>query len=309
MLHMDMHEFPREPFTRATALQAGINSKRLYDATEAGILRRPVRGVFVRADVPDTVEARAAAALCVTGVHTVITDRTAAWIHGVDVFDSKDRDMMPAVEMCALRQHSPTRRGGVDARTRDLLCKDIMQVAGLRLTTPLRTALDLGCMLRRREALAAMDQFARLHGVTRGELSGETARYFRRRGVVQLRALIPLVEPGAESPRESWTRLALIEAGLPTPVLQHEVEASGSLLYRLDLAYPFHRVAIEYDGWEFHHRNEEQLLHDEERREWLAEHGWRVIVVRSGDFSGPGLDRWLGEVKRALASAYSGRRW
>ena len=184
-----------------------------------------------------------------------------------------------------------------------------MTIVGVRVTTPLRTALDLGCHLRRREALAALDQFMRHHDLDSEQLRRESVRFFRRRGVVQLRRLIPLADPRAESPRESWTRLEIIDAGLPCPEPQYWIEIDGVPTYRLDLAYPRLRVAVEYDGDEFHQRTEDQMRHDAERREWLERHGWTVIVVRNGDFSGRGLQRWLSELRAALRPTYSNRRW
>ena len=184
-----------------------------------------------------------------------------------------------------------------------------MTVHGLRVTTPLRTALDLGCNLRRRDALAALDQFVRVHQLTREEMARGALRYFRRRGVVQLRRLIPLADGRAESPRESWTRLEILDAGLPSPELQYWIEIDGVPTYRLDHAYPRHLVAVEYDGEDFHDRTEEQRRHDRERRAWLEAHRWTVIVVRKGDFGGGNCDRWLGELRRALRPTYSNRRW
>ena len=52
--------------------------------------------------------------------------------------------------------------------------------------------------------------------------------------------------------------------------------------YRLDLAYPYHRICIEYDGREFHDGPLQQQA-DERRRAWLRQHGWTVIVVTVDD--------------------------
>lgn len=177
------------------------------------------------------------------------------------------------------------------------------------MTTPMRTALDLGCNLRRRDALAVLDQFRRRHGLTLEQLVEETGRFRGRRGVVQLRGLLPLSDPRSESVRETWVRLSLRDAGLPTPVPQHWVEIGGSPRYRLDLAYPAHRIAIEYDGGEFHDASDEQRARDRVRRDWLREQGWTVIVVRNGDFTGDRLDRWIGRVRAALRDRPNNLRW
>ena len=76
--------------------------------------------------------------------------------------------------------------------------------------------------------------------------------------------------------------------------------------YRLDFAYRRRRVCVEYDGEEAHRDQEE---YDADRRAWLRDHGWTVIVVRQGDFGDEALDRWLAELREALAAAYSNRRW
>lgn len=79
--------------------------------------------------------------------------------------------------------------------------------------------------------------------------------------------------------------------------------------YRLDFAYVQARVCVEYDGLESHEKSEEQRRADRERRAWLREHGWTVIVVRLGDFTGEALDRWIGEVREAIRPTYSSRRF
>ena len=94
---------------------------------------------------------------------------------------------------------------------------------------------------------------------------------------------------------------------MPEP--QVWIEVDGVPTYRLDFAYRRARTCIEYDGEEFHDRTPEQRENDEDRRAWLREHGWTVIVVKLGDFSGDALDQWLRKVRAALDSAYTTRRW
>lgn len=306
---MDLETFPATPFTTAAARGFGIDRKRLDRAVCDGLVRRVLHGVYLRSDQPDTVDTRVACAALVIAPGSVLRDRTAAWVHGIDVLTSAEHDLLPPLETCVPRFRTPSDRRGVDGGTRDLSERDVVTLHGVRVTTPLRTALDLGCHLWRREALAALDQFMRCHDLSREQLRRESARFFRRRGVVQLRRLIPLADPRAESPRESWTRLEIIDAGLRCPEPQYWIEIDGVPTYRLDLAYPRLRVAVEYDGEEFHDRTPEQKRHDAERREWLERHGWTVIVVRTGDFTGTGLQRWLAELRAALRPTYSNRRW
>jgi uncharacterized protein DUF559 len=300
--------WPATPFTRADLRPLDICESELRRALQAGVLRRGVRGVYVRADLDDDLETRARIVARAANPHHVITDRTAGWVHGVDTLAYAEHDGVPPVETCALRGHEPTTAAGADGRTRDLAPVDIMEVHGLRVTTPLRTALDLGCCLRRREAFAALCAFAGRFRLTPEAYVRELGRYRRRRGVVQLRGLVGLVVPEVESPREAWVLLDIADASLPLPEAQVWVDVDGVRAYRLDFAYRHAKVCVEYDGDEAH-GSEEQRAHDEQRRAWLRAHGWIVIVVRSGDFTGAARDRWISELRAALHPAYSTRRW
>lgn len=295
-------DFTRSPFTWSEARAAGVTRKRLDEAVRNHQVRRVLHGVYVAADCPDSIELRVAAAARVLSPHAVVCDRTAAWIYGVDVRHYRDLDVMPPLDSYTLRGHARTARPECGGGQRDLRPEDIWTLDGVRVTTPLRTAMDLGCKLSRRRALAALDAFMREHGLTHAEMRRMLPRYFRRRGVVQLRQLIPLADPRAESPPESWTRLEIVDAGLPVPVPQHWVCIDGHPTYRLDLAYPHARVAVEYDGREFH-EGAEQRAADERRRAWLRDQGWTVIVLDRDSFSPSAIDRWLYEVRDALRIA------
>jgi hypothetical protein len=169
-------------------------------------------------------------------------------------------------------------------------------------TSPLRTAMDLACSLSERDALACLDGFMRAFGVTLEEFEAALPRYRRRRGVVQLRRLVPLATPLAESAGESWTRMAIVQAGLPTPEPQYWVWHRGRKRYRLDLAYVSAKIAIEYDGREFHHKKK-QRAKDARRRRWLEEHGWTVIVVTKDSFTFDAWMSWTSQISAALREA------
>jgi hypothetical protein len=303
------HAWPEGPFTRADLTAIDNPDAALKRGLRGGAIRPVLRGVFVRTEVVDTTEMRAKAVAKVVRPHHVVTDRTAAWLHRIDVYVNAERDGVPPVETCALRGLEPTTITGIDARTRDLSPEDVMDLHGVRVTTPLRTALDLGCCLRRREAYAALNVFAVRFGISAADYERAAVRYRRRRGVVQLRELVSLVEPRLESERESWVLLAIHDAGLPLPEPQHWIDIDSVPTYRLDFAYPRLRVCVEYDGADFHERNAEQMEADRRRRVWLRDNGWTVIVVRRGDFKPTALERWLGELRWALVPSYSNRRW
>lgn len=300
---------PDSPFAVARCADHGLARRDVRRLVADGALRRLVTGVYAAADLEVTPAARVAALSLVVPRGHVLVDRTAAWLHGVDAFTVEELAAPPPIEMCALRGRHPTERRDADGGTRDLRPEDVMRLGGLEVTTPLRTALDLGCRLRRREAFAALNGLAAAHDLDAPACVAATrVRFARRRGVRQLRELVAVMDPRCESPRESWTLLAILDAGLPAPEQQHWVAIDGIPTYRLDHAYPTRRVAVEYDG-AWHDCTAEQRAADERRRAWLRDQGWTVIVVKKGDFTGARLDAWLAALRDALQSGYSARRW
>ncbi|WGL53406.1 DUF559 domain-containing protein [Nocardioides sp. BP30] len=297
-----------ETITVADLERLGIARHTFYRRARAGDYRQVLTGVWVERDQPVDLQVRAAALARVVGPGQVVVDRSAAWLHGIDVFEYAEPGGVPMLETCARPGRTRSRRRELEGGIRDLAEEDVERVEGVAVTTPLRTAADLGARLRRREAYAALNEFGRLHGVGKQDLRTLVRRFRRRRGVVQLRELIELIEPRVESPRESWVLLTLIDAGLPMPEPQWWIDVDGVPTYRLDFAWPSRRVCVEYDGQEAHGTAEHRRA-DEVRRAWLREHGWTVIVVRLGDFSPDRVDSWTDELRRALRPTYDNRRW
>lgn len=297
---MQRPHFPDQPFTTAEARQLGSSAERLSSAVREGVLRRLFTGVYVRTDVVDSMALRAQAARLVMNRDSVLCNRTAAWLHGVDVFRYGELQIVPELESFVLRGRRPTERHDCHGRTRDLRPEDWQVVDGVRVTTPVRTAVDLACELSRRDALSALDALSRHCGVTVFEMNALLSRFRRRRGVIQARELVQLTDPRAESSGETWTRLEIHDRGLPEPVPQHWVNVDGVPTYRLDLAYPKAKVAVEYDGEAFHSEPADRAR-DEERREWLRRHGWYVIVVTKASFTEEAARAWTDELRTVLS--------
>jgi hypothetical protein len=251
-----------------------------------GSLRLLLKGVYVDAAVADSIGVRAAAAAKVVPPGSVVCDLTAAWIHGAQLASDDSRFRVPPMEVFRLAGQTRVRRPECKGGTRTLADDDLMDVGGVVVTTPLRTALDLGRLLPRDQAIGAIDALLRAGNLSKHELIAQLGRFRGARGVVQLRKLAPLGDPRAESPAESLTRLRLIDGGLPVPVVQWEIcNAIGVVIYRLDLAYPELRLAIEYDGVEFH-TSAEDRERDERRRAHLRRLGWTIVVLTATDVYG-----------------------
>ena len=275
------------PFSSAEASRLGVDESLRRRLVERGLLRPLLRGVFVAAGVPDSLRLRVAALGLVVPEHAVVVDRTAAWLHGVDALPRSAIHRMPSLDVFS-RQGSRLRRPGVTSGIRDLTVRDLETIGPLTVTTPLRTACDLGRLLWRFDALSAIDGFLRL-GLDHGLLLSEVGRFAGYRGVRQLRDLAPIGDPGAESPPESALRLHWYDAELPPPETQIWVEDDdGVPKFRIDVGDRGARFGAEYFGEEFH--AEEQRDEDEERIAWLEDHrGWHMEVFTKTDVYGQEL--------------------
>jgi hypothetical protein len=295
-----MTDIPDEPFHCRDLPELGLSRHQLDDLVAAGVVRRVVRSVYVRSDIEDTIALRARCASLVLPPHVVVSDRSAAWLHGIDAYDLADLAFPPDLEVVSIDGNEPTRREGFLGGKRELLPEDVCEVHGVATTTPLRTACDLACLYGRPTALAVLDAFMRHHGLTHEDFERILPRFRKRRGVKQLRELIKYACADAESAGESWTRMRIHDASLPRPTPNTWVHLEGYGWVRLDLAYVKLKIAVEYDGEEFHTKASDKV-HDEERRAALRRAGWIVIVVTKDDLSGDALWAWLDELRQALA--------
>ena len=105
---------------------------------------------------------------------------------------------------------------------------------------------------------------------------------------------------GVESPKETETRLLIVDAGLPEPVVQHEVREGRRLVARIDLAYPQWKIAIEYEG-DGHRTDAAQWRRDIQRQRELEERGWIVIRITQLDLT-DGSSALLRGIRRAIAA-------
>jgi very-short-patch-repair endonuclease len=81
---------------------------------------------------------------------------------------------------------------------------------------------------------------------------------------------------------ESEARLVMLDGGLPEPVLQYEIVDKDGRLWRVDFAWPDRRVAVEFDGFDWH-SSREALRKDRQKRAALEEVHWRVLSIVSDD--------------------------
>ena len=175
------------PVTSAEARERGVGFPQLRALVRRGLVRRPVHGVYAVASLPDDLAFRVSVLKLMVPDSCVVTDRTAGWLWGANmILAPNDHLLTPRVSVfcppgCRLRNELTA------SGERRLALRDVAEIDGLRVTTPLRTACDLGRLLHRDQAIAALDSLAALRFSRSDELLQEIARFRRYRGVIQLR--------------------------------------------------------------------------------------------------------------------------
>ena len=289
------------PFTLADAAAAGFNRDDVRALVRGGDARNICHGVYISSDVPDSPRLKAVALKRVVPERAVICRRTAAWLHDVDVLAFGAHLQVPPVEILVPAETAAVRRRGVLGYSGVLRDDEVHEVEGVLVTSPVRTALDLGRWLPLLDGVAGLDAMLHACIVDHDELRDAAQRLRGYRHKLRLDKALDLADGRAESPQESRLRIRLVVyARLPEPVVQFVVPFAGGE-FRLDLAYVELRVAVEYDGEEYHSQPED-VAYDEWRRMRLRELGWTVHVARSHDVLGGWL-AFADQVRASLAQA------
>ncbi|VBA56314.1 hypothetical protein LAUMK142_05483 [Mycobacterium pseudokansasii] len=244
-------------------------------------------GVYAPRQHNLTLRDRTIGAWLWSGRRAVIAGVAASALHGAQWIDD---DAAIEVVWCNTR---PPR--GLVARDEVLADDEVTRVSGLPVTTLARTAYDLGRHLPRGQAVARLDALLRATPFSTADVLLLARRYPGARGVRRLRAVLPVVDAGAASPRETWLRLLLIDAGFPTPSTQIPVQKDWRLIAMLDMGWEKYQVAAEYDG-DQHRTDRRRYAHDQRRLRTLAQLGWLIIRVIAEDRS----EEVIARVRNAL---------
>lgn len=158
----------------------------------------------------------------------------------------------------------------------------LQRVAGRLATAPAWTAIEVARQLSRPRALATLDAGLRSAWCTSPELEHAVREQRGRRGIVAVRSLLKLADGRAESAMESESRLVMLDHGLPRPELQYEIRGRHGERWRVDFAWPEHRLCAEYESIEWH-AGAPEMLRDKRRFAGIQELGWTVVPIVVSD--------------------------
>jgi hypothetical protein len=252
-------------------------SEALRDAalTEYQLRRwyRPIfRDIYVPKHCEPSLGDRAAGAWLWSRRRAVVAGSAAAALHGAAWID-----LDAPVELIG-KSARPHR--GLLIRDETLESDEITRVRRLPVTTVVRTAFDLGRHLPRGQAIARLDALMRAQPFSIDDVNALAQRHKGARGLRNLSAAISLVDGGAASPKETWLRLLLLDAGLPKPASQIPLVHGRRLLAVFDLGWKEYKVVAEYDG-DYHRSDRRRFVKDIDKLDIAAEQGWIVIRVVS----------------------------
>jgi hypothetical protein len=252
-----------QPFRAADARGVGVSWKTLQGTR----FRRLAKGVYVSSTTPESFSLQVRAVLLALPPDTIATGVTGLQLLGVNIgcrlpmiFATTHPRQVRRRDVKVMRlKKLPAHRDGVAAAEHCWLI-----AASTFNLLELVTAGDWLLRLRR-------TTIARLEAGVQGH-SG--------RGIVGARTAVRLVRERVDSPRETWLRLCLVLAGLPTPECNLIIGDHRRPMGRVDLVYLAYRLIIEYEG-DQHRTDRHQWNHDIDRHEDFARDNWTLIRVTS----------------------------
>lgn len=266
--------------TRDELRRLGLTEGEIKQLIACGFLLRLHRGVYRLPGSTPSLRQRAYAAAKACGDLAVVSRRSAAELWGLLPEGNGPLHITTPNGQRA-------RHGSIAVhRTLYLPKSDVTELIPVPVTRAPRTIADLSAVLREE----ALDEAIRRRLIKPVDVLGYN------RALDKL-ALDRLEHGAPEQKIERLAIAALKKAGLPPPVRQHNVHIAGRT-FRIDLAYPRYKVAIELEG-EAPHWGRDRWQYDHERRNALELDGWRQLAytwwdVRHGpEKLGMQAGRWV----------------
>lgn len=284
------------PFRASEALDAGALTFR--ELRRFHFAMYP--GVWAPRGVDPALAERARAAWLWSGRDGVVAGLSASAMLGAKWVEPQ----MP-IELIHANRRAPS---GIVVHTDTLAADEHRFIGGVPVTSPARTAFDLGRRLPLSDGVQRIDALMNATHVKVVDVESIIAGHPGVRGLRQLRSTLALVDGGAESPYESLTRLLLVQNGFPPPQTQIEVRDEwGRVFARIDMGWREYHVGVDFEG-AHHWSDPKQRSWDIERFAKLVERGWIDERLTSGIlFNCP--QSFLDRVGAALISRGCPKTW
>ncbi|GAA2099753.1 hypothetical protein GCM10009841_13910 [Microlunatus panaciterrae] len=294
---------------RRNLLAAGYQRDEIARMRHRGELIGIRRGVYVEPPeqpppVRDVHERLLRACLHDISPEAVVSHESAALLHDLPVWGTR----LERVHFTRDRSSGGRRGRQLHLHSAPLADGDVVELAGVRVTSLARTVADLSRTLPYRQAVAAGDQ-ALAAGLDRDQLEQMLGRMRHWPGVAGARRVAAFLDGRSESPGESLSRVVLDRLGLLPVELQYEVFGpTGTLAGRSDFGWPEQRTLGEFDGRVKYGRllrpgqtAADVLFAEKQREDALRDLGWQVVRWIWDDLQRPQVIR--DRLQRAFARA------
>ncbi len=297
-------------FLRRDALAVGYDDRALIRALRAKQIHRVRHGTYVLAHRWMALDEVGRHVLRARGVmRTARTEVALSHVSALAVLGAPLWNLpLDEVHLTRRDGRSGRREAGVAQHSGELGPTDIIEVDGLPITCPTRSALDLTMMADVEHAVPVIDHLLHVGAVDRCELQRESRRRDTWPSTLSTELAVRLADGRRESVGESRSGLLLWRGGLPCPQPQYDVlDPSGHFVGRVDFAWPELGVFLEFDGKEKYskHRRPGESVLDAVLREKRREEricrltGWRCIRITWADLENP--ERTIAMIRSVLA--------
>lgn len=254
------------PFLGAEAVSSGLVRKHHLRSRYVALFP----GVYLAAGLRPTFADRVEAAWLWSRRQGVVAGPSASRLFGAKWVD----DEAP-IELVWTNARAPS---GIRTSALELRAGETVVLGQLLVTSVTRTAFDLARRPPWRSAVARLDALGAAADFDRSAVVRLAECHKGLRGIRQVPRVLEMSDVGAQSPKETWLRLLISEAGFPRPQTQIPVRGAGGATYYLDMGWAERKIAVEYDG-DHHRTNRAQFARDIARLDDLACLGWIVIRV------------------------------
>ena len=294
----------------------GLSDNQIARLVHAGVLHRVRHGTYVDGGVWDGCSVEDRHRLLARGVlarahpSTVLTHVSSVAERGMPIWGLD----LGVVHTTRGQSERAGRRTGDWTPHRGVLAdEDIEVIHDVPVSTAARAAFEVMTIAAVEPALVVVNRLLHAGQLTGPALAEQVDRHQRWPGSLTADLVLRLADPRLESVGEDRFIYLVYRQGLPRPEPQLEIfDESGTLVARLDFAWPELGVFLEFDGREKYERHRlpgeslEDFLMREKKREELVclLTGWTCLRIGWADLARPVL---LASRIRGVMAARSAR--
>ncbi len=249
---------------RKQLLALGESRYQIEYRVKAGRLITEYNGVYAVGHRPTLPQDRAKGALLACGPDAVLSHGSAATLWGI--FKRWDTPFEVTVR-------SARRRAGIRIHRAALSRADIRWQAGIRVTSPARTLLDIAPRVKQRTLTRAVNDLRRSGQLRLEALAELLQRCPRHPGARRLRPFLDAPTNPTRSEFEDAFLAFCERFGLPRPLVNTRVAGA-----EVDAYFPAERLIVELDGWDFH-SSRDSFQSDRERDAAMLALGLETVRI------------------------------